>query len=51
VSAAAEVELAPEVAWKLFTKGLRLEEARQLVQISDDEKLGLAVLRLVAVMA
>ena len=48
---AAEVVLAPEVAWKLFTKGLSPAEARPHVQLSGDEALGTAVLSLVAVMA
>ncbi|WP_310394107.1 maleylpyruvate isomerase N-terminal domain-containing protein [Hymenobacter sp.] len=47
----AEVQLAPEVAWRLFTKGLSPAEARASVQLSGDEALGSAVLGLVAVMA
>lgn len=46
---AAEVELAPEVAWKVFTKGLHPAEAA--VQLRGDADLGAAILRLVAVMA
>jgi uncharacterized protein (TIGR03083 family) len=46
---AAEVELAPEVAWKVFTKGLDPTEAA--AQVRGDADLGAAVLRLVAVMA
>jgi uncharacterized protein (TIGR03083 family) len=46
---AVEVELAPEVAWKVFTKGLDPTEAA--AQVRGDADLGAAVLRLVAVMA
>jgi uncharacterized protein (TIGR03083 family) len=46
---AAEVELAPEVAWKVFTKGLDPTEAA--AQVRGDADLSAAVLRLVAVMA
>ncbi|MGI4742158.1 MAG: maleylpyruvate isomerase N-terminal domain-containing protein [Janthinobacterium lividum] len=46
---AAEVELAPEIAWKVFTKGL--DPAEAAAQVRGDADLGAAVLRLVAVMA
>ncbi|MBD2724304.1 maleylpyruvate isomerase N-terminal domain-containing protein [Hymenobacter armeniacus] len=48
---AAEVALAPETAWKLFTKGLSPAEARDQARLRGDEALGTAVLGLVAVMA
>jgi ABC-type cobalamin transport system ATPase subunit len=48
---AAEVVLAPEVAWQLFTKGLSLAQARARVRITGDAALAEAALRLVAVMA
>ena len=47
---AAKVTLAPDVAWKLFTKGLSPAEARQRAQVAGDEELASAALRLVAVM-
>jgi uncharacterized protein (TIGR03083 family) len=46
---AAEVELAPEVAWKVFTKGIDPAEAG--AQLRGDAHLGAAVLRMVTVMA
>lgn len=48
---AATVVLPPEVAWKLFTKGLSPAEARPRVQLGGDPALAEALLRLVAVMA
>ena len=48
---AAEVALLPEVAWRLFTKGLSPTQARPLTQVVGDETLAEATLRLVAVMA
>ncbi|HEV7347078.1 maleylpyruvate isomerase N-terminal domain-containing protein [Telluribacter sp.] len=47
----AVVQIAPEVAWKLFTKGVSPEAARPLVQISGNRSLGETALTLVAVMA
>ena len=48
---AAEVVLPAEVAWRLFTKGMSLAEARPLVRIAGDAELAEAALRLVGVMA
>ena len=48
---AAEIALTPDVAWRLFTKGLLPAEARALVQVTGDQALANAALRLVAVMA
>jgi len=48
---AAEVVMSPDVAWRLFTKGLSPEEARPQVQLNGDPQLAEAALRLVAVMA
>jgi len=50
-TSAAEVVLPPEVAWRLFTKGMSPAEARPLVRVSGNEVLAEAALRLVAVMA
>ena len=48
---AAQVALSPEVAWRLFTKGVRAAQARPLVRLSGDASLGESALQLVAVMA
>lgn len=47
---AAAITLTPAVAWKLFTKGLSAEQARQQAQVSGDEQLAAAAFGLVAVM-
>lgn len=38
-----------DVAWRLFTKGLPFESAEELITKLGDEKLGLAILRMVAI--
>ena len=48
---AAEVELSPETAWPLFTKGLGPAEARTRARLTGNEQLGEAALHLLAVMA
>ncbi|MCI1186622.1 maleylpyruvate isomerase N-terminal domain-containing protein [Hymenobacter sp. DH14] len=48
---AAEAALPPDVAWRLFTKGLSPAEARPLAQLAGDKALAEAALQLVAVMA
>jgi uncharacterized protein (TIGR03083 family) len=48
---AAEITLAPDTAWKLFTKGITPAEAREQTQLAGDERLASAALNLVAVMA
>ncbi|WP_317191916.1 maleylpyruvate isomerase N-terminal domain-containing protein [Hymenobacter rubidus] len=47
---AAEIVLSPDVAWRLFTKGMSPAEARPQVQLSGEERLAEAALALVAVM-
>lgn len=47
----AEVLIPSGIAWRLFSKGIDVETARQSVQIKGDENLGKNVLNLVAVMA
>ncbi|GAA4026062.1 maleylpyruvate isomerase family mycothiol-dependent enzyme [Hymenobacter glaciei] len=47
---AAAITLASADSWQLFTKGLRAAEAQERAQITGDERLALAALRLVAVM-
>lgn len=51
VGLAAEVVLPPDVAWKLFTKGLSSDMALPQVELAGDQVLARAVLQLVAVMA
>lgn len=46
-----KVELNPAIAWKLFSKGITPEMAKQATLITGNQELGLHVLRLVAVMA
>jgi len=48
---AASLFLAPDTAWKLFTKGMTPEIARERVAISGDAKLAGAALGMIAVMA
>lgn len=46
-----EITLDDDTAWKLFTKGLTLEEAHRLVSITGDRALGAPIYSMVAVMA
>jgi uncharacterized protein (TIGR03083 family) len=50
-TAAARVSLDQEAAWKLFSKGLSLQEAQQHIRIEGDVALGQPVLGSLAVMA
>lgn len=45
------IELTPDTAWKLFTKALTAEQAREQVRISGDERLAKPLLTMVAVIA
>jgi uncharacterized protein (TIGR03083 family) len=45
------VTLAPEVAWKIFTRGLRGEQAQASAKITGDQALGARVLEMVSVIA
>jgi hypothetical protein len=47
----ASIRIPPEIAWKLFTKGISPSDARRNVVIEGDAKLVDAVLNMVAVMA
>ena len=47
---ATTIMLAPDVAWKLFTKGLSAEQARQQARITGNEQLAGPLFGLVAVM-
>jgi hypothetical protein len=46
-----EITMSPSTAWKLFTKGISIEDARQLVDVSGDETLASHCLQMVSVMA
>lgn len=46
-----ETTMSPSTAWKLFTKGISIEEARQQVLVSGDQRLALHCLQMVSVMA
>ncbi|MDO7852945.1 maleylpyruvate isomerase N-terminal domain-containing protein [Hymenobacter convexus] len=49
-ASSAEITLPPDVAWRLFTKGMSPAEAEPLVQLAGDAQLAKAALNLVAVM-
>ncbi len=46
---AAETTIPQEIAWRIFTKGVGREEARKLVRVSGDEKLGGHILTMVSI--
>lgn len=46
-----EITMTPSTAWKLFTKGMSIEEAQQLVEVGGDKTLALYCLQMVSVMA
>ncbi len=48
---AAHLSIHPDTAWKVFTKGIKPDEARQQVTLGGDERLAETALRMVAVMA
>ena len=48
---AATVSLTPDIAWKLFSKGISPAVALDKIQISGDKKLGVAALQMISVMA
>ena len=48
---AARVIIDPVTGWKLFSKGIGVEEVKQTTVISGDIELGEVVLRMVSVMA
>jgi uncharacterized protein (TIGR03083 family) len=50
-AAATRVSLDQEAAWKLFSKGLSLDEARRVVKIEGDPRLGQPILATLAIMA
>lgn len=48
---AAEITLHQDTAWRLFTKGMTPEDARERLQLKGDEALGEPLLGLLAIMA
>ena len=50
-SPAVRVEIDQSVAWRLFTKGISVQEAEPLVRMEGDHELGKHVLRAVAIIA
>lgn len=46
-----EVLIPKEIAWKLFTKGISADQARNQIHISGDHRLGEHILKLIAVSA
>ncbi|MBK8698618.1 MAG: maleylpyruvate isomerase N-terminal domain-containing protein [Saprospiraceae bacterium] len=46
-----EIRIHPDVAWRIFTKGITKAEAQEYVQVSGDEQLGYHILDMLAVMA
>lgn len=44
-----ETTIPQEIAWRIFTKGIRYEEARPQVTMAGDEAIGLHVLRMTAI--
>ena len=47
----ARVVLAPDTAWKLFSKSLRPDDVRDEILVSGDEKLAEVALGMISVMA
>jgi hypothetical protein len=41
----------PDTAWKLFSKGIKPEQAFEKIEILGDKKMGEVVLKMVSVMA
>ena len=48
---AAQIFIEPDTGWKLFSKGISPQAAREKVMIQGDERLGEGMLQMVAVMA
>jgi uncharacterized protein (TIGR03083 family) len=46
-----EVTIPPEIAWKIFSRGIRGEAARSAAKITGDEALGAKVVEMVSVIA
>jgi uncharacterized protein (TIGR03083 family) len=44
-----ETTIPQEIAWRIFTKGMALEEARTQVQVTGDETVGLHILKMISI--
>ena len=44
-----ETTIPQEIAWRIFTKGIALEEARTQVQVTGDEAVGLHILKMISI--
>jgi uncharacterized protein (TIGR03083 family) len=44
-----ETSIPQEIAWRIFTKGIALEEARSQVQALGDEAIGLHILKMISI--
>ena len=44
-----EVTIPQEIAWRIFTKGIALEEASTQVQVTGDEAIGLHILKMISI--
>ena len=44
-----ETAIPQEIAWRIFTKGISREEARQQVSVSGDAEIGLHVLDMISI--
>ncbi|HEV2522960.1 MAG TPA: hypothetical protein VGT24_11310 [Candidatus Acidoferrales bacterium] len=44
-----ETTIPQEIAWRIFTKGISREEARQQVSVSGDAEIGLHVLDMISI--
>ena len=44
-----EVTIPWEIAWRIFTKGIALEEARAQVQVTREEAVGLHILKMISI--
>jgi len=44
-----ETTIPQEIAWRIFTKGIALEEARSQVHVNGDEAVGLHILKMVSI--
>ena len=51
ISADCTISIPPDIAWRLFTKGIKREEAEGLISITGNKELGEHILSMLAVMA
>ena len=45
-----EVEIKEEVAWRIFTKGINYDEAKNGTRVKGDEEIGFHILSMIAIM-